>query len=81
MTKLNRDAINLITSNVRQPLEHLYTKLEAEKVFTKTGANEVYDSIYKFLNDLEGYVTDDFGNTSRGINVMIDGDEYRKVEK
>ena len=80
MTKLNRDALNHIVSGIRQPLEHLYDKLEAEKVFTKTGANEVYDTIYKLLNDLETYVTDDFGNT-KTTNVMIDGEEYRKVEK
>lgn len=80
MIKMNKDALSALTSNIKQPLDHLYDKLEAEGVFTKVGAGEVYQSIYKFLEDLNGYVTDDFGNT-KTTNVMIDGDEYRKVGK
>jgi len=80
MIKLNNDAVKAVTDNVKQPLDHLYEKLEAEGVFTKVGAAEVYQSIYNFINSLPEFLTDDFGNTANR-NVMIDGDEYRKVEK
>tara|TARA_B100001250_G_C19521774_1_gene666337 strand:+ start:189 stop:434 length:246 start_codon:yes stop_codon:yes gene_type:complete len=81
MIKLNKDALNAVTENIKQPLDHLYSKLEAEGVFTKVGAGEVYQSIYKFITDLGEFATDDFGHSTKATNVMIDGDEYRKVGK
>tara|TARA_Y100001973_G_C5047024_1_gene255703 strand:- start:49 stop:294 length:246 start_codon:yes stop_codon:yes gene_type:complete len=81
MIKLNKDALNAVTEHIKQPLDHLYGKLESEGVFTKVGADEVYESIYKFITELGEFATDDFGFNTKATNVMIDGDEYRKVEK
>ena len=80
MIKMNKDALDALNINIKRPLDHLYNKLESEGVFTKVGAAEVYRSVYEFLDGLQENITDDFGNTSKR-NVMIDGDEYRKVEK
>ena len=79
MRKISRDGYNQLIENVKQPLEHLYDKLEGAGVFTSTGANEVYDSIYKFLESVEEWVEEEHAHSKRHHNVTVDGDEYRKV--
>tara|TARA_R110002020_G_scaffold429188_1_gene638698 strand:+ start:238 stop:483 length:246 start_codon:yes stop_codon:yes gene_type:complete len=79
MAKVSRDGYNQLLENIKQPLEHLYNKLEAEGVFSKVGGGEVYESIYKFLDTIEAEWIDESMDVKTIRNVMIDGDEYRKV--
>ena len=79
MTRVSRDGYNQLIEKIKQPLEHLYTKLEAEGVFTKVGAGDVYESIYKFLDTVEAEWIDENLDSKTIRNVTIDGDEYRKV--
>ena len=79
MTRVSRDGYNQLIEKIKQPLEHLYDKLEAEGVFTKVGAGDVYESIYKFLDTVEAEWIDESFDAKTIRNVTIDGDEYRKV--
>ena len=76
---MNKDALDALSKNIKRPLDHLYNKLESEGVFTKVGAGDVYESIYKFLDTVEAEWIDENLDSNTIRNVTIDGDEYRKV--
>tara|TARA_Y100001963_G_C6736176_1_gene426539 strand:- start:692 stop:973 length:282 start_codon:yes stop_codon:yes gene_type:complete len=91
MAQIDTDGRTELQNRVRNPLEHLYNKLSKLTVtldkdykkgdtltidaFSEGEGNEVYSSIYEFLEELDGWGTP--GNPAAPV-VTIDGKTYQE---
>ena len=75
MARIDNDGINEINEKIKNPLEHMYNKLEKKKIFNDF--KDEFDFIYRFLEDIN-YKWEKIDGDSPSISptVIVDGKEY-----
>ena len=59
MSKISKDGLQEITTNIKNPLESVYNKFQKKGSLRWTDVKEEYDFIYKFLDGLGSWNIDD----------------------
>ena len=81
MARIDTNGIAELNENIKNPLENIYSKLEAKGVFAEFA--DEFDFIYRFLESIENdWDISGLGSaTEKDPEVTINGVPYKAVEK
>ena len=74
MSKISSDGLQEITENIKNPSESIYNKFQKKGSLRWTDVKEEYDFIYKFLEGLDSWKTD---NEPEDAKVIVNNKIYR----